>query len=246
MERRLFEEAVVPSGRGRGTLRAGILPLSLLLHSVVLGLVLLVPLLATAELPPMTTHCEIMVPGVLPPPPPPPLGRPPSAVVRSSKPAVAPLPPAADALVSLPSSWSELPPADEAGWGFDHLPVCEGCVPWGDDDGVPGLEVIPASTAPPAPVVRPSWGIEPPLKMRHVVPEYPKLAREAGVQGVVIIECRVDIEGRVVDARVLRGHLLLNDAALEAVRQWRYRPTLLNGQRVSVLMTVTVHFRLRP
>jgi protein TonB len=51
--------------------------------------------------------------------------------------------------------------------------------------------------------------------------------------------------GRVADARVLSGHPLLDDAALDAVRQWRYRPTLLNGQPISVIMTVTVRFALR-
>ena len=59
------------------------------------------------------------------------------------------------------------------------------------------------------------------------------------------IECRIDTSGRVVDATVLHGHPLLSPAALAAVRQWIYQPTLLNGVPVSVLMTVTVHFRLR-
>jgi protein TonB len=64
------------------------------------------------------------------------------------------------------------------------------------------------------------------------------------VQGIVILECRIDPRGEVVDVKVLRGVPLLDAAAVDAVRQWRYAPTLLNGVPVSVIMTVTVNFRL--
>lgn len=82
-----------------------------------------------------------------------------------------------------------------------------------------------------------------PRKTRHVLPEYPELARRAGVGGVVIVQCVIDVDGRVSDAGVLRGHPLLDAAALEAVRRWRYEPTRLNGIAVPVVMTVTVTFQ---
>jgi protein TonB len=82
------------------------------------------------------------------------------------------------------------------------------------------------------------------MKVHNVDPVYPELARRAGVEGVVIIECTIDPKGRIAGARVLRGHPLLDRAALEAVEQWAYRPTLLNGAPVSVVMSVTVNFRL--
>jgi protein TonB len=94
-------------------------------------------------------------------------------------------------------------------------------------------------------VVRAGGDVQAPVRLRGVLPEYPPLAQQIGLEGVVIIECRVDRDGGVADARVLRGHPLLNDAALAAVRTWRYRPTLLNGTPVSVIMTVTVRFDLR-
>lgn len=87
--------------------------------------------------------------------------------------------------------------------------------------------------------------IRAPLKLHDVAPVYPELARRARVQGLVLISCVIDADGRVAEAAVLRGVPLLDAAALEAVRQWTYRPTLLNGSPVAVVMTVTVQFTLR-
>jgi TonB family protein len=85
---------------------------------------------------------------------------------------------------------------------------------------------------------------KPPRKTHDVAPEYPDIASSARVQGVVIIELAVDEKGRVSSARVLRSVPLLDEAALSAVRQWRYEPTLTNGRPVPVTVTVTVNFRL--
>lgn len=81
-----------------------------------------------------------------------------------------------------------------------------------------------------------------PRKIRDVRPVYPADARAAGVSGLVILEAVVGRDGRVQDARVLRSVPMLDDAALEAVRQWEYTPTLLNGVPVEVIMTLTVNF----
>jgi protein TonB len=64
------------------------------------------------------------------------------------------------------------------------------------------------------------------------------------VQGTVVVECTLTPEGRVADMRVVRGHTLLNEAALRAVEQWLFTPTLLNGVPVPVILTVTVNFQL--
>jgi TonB family protein len=93
----------------------------------------------------------------------------------------------------------------------------------------------------PAPV-RVGGNIGPPRKIRDVRPVYPDLALSARVAGVVILEANIGTDGYVTDARVLRGVPLLNDAALDAVKQWQYEPTLLNGTAVPVIMTVTVNF----
>jgi protein TonB len=84
-----------------------------------------------------------------------------------------------------------------------------------------------------------------PTKIRNVNPVYPQIAQSARIQGTVVIEATIDREGKVSEARVLRSVPLLDQAALDAVRQWEYTPTLLNGEPVPVIMTVTVNFTLR-
>jgi TonB family protein len=80
-------------------------------------------------------------------------------------------------------------------------------------------------------------------KLIHKVdPVFPDTAKAARVSGVVILQLTVGVEGNVLEAQVLRGHPLLDQAALEAVRQWRYSPTMLNGEAVSVIATVSLRF----
>jgi protein TonB len=93
--------------------------------------------------------------------------------------------------------------------------------------------------------VRVGGQIKPPRKTKDVNPVYPAIAQSARVQGIVIIEATIGPNGKVTDARVLRSIPLLDAAALEAVRQWEYTPTLLNGVPVPVIMTVTVNFTLQ-
>jgi protein TonB len=122
-----------------------------------------------------------------------------------------------------------------------------GVVPGGILGGLP--EVPP----PPRPVVGPDGkiapvrvggNIKPPVKIRDVKPVYPEEALQARVQGVVIIEALIDETGKVSDAKILRSIPLFDQAALEAVRQWEFTPTVLNGVPVPVIMTTTVTFTL--
>jgi len=93
--------------------------------------------------------------------------------------------------------------------------------------------------------VRVGGEIREPRKLKDVRPVYPAEAREARIQGLVIVETTIDREGRVSDVHVLRGLPLLDKAAVDAVQQWEYTPTLLNGMPVEVIMTVTVNFALQ-
>jgi periplasmic protein TonB len=92
--------------------------------------------------------------------------------------------------------------------------------------------------------VRVGGQIKAPAKIRNVHPIYPQIAQSARVQGIVIIEATIDRGGKVTETRVIRSVPLLDQAALDAVRQWEYEPTLLNGVAVPVIMTVTVNFTL--
>ena len=78
--------------------------------------------------------------------------------------------------------------------------------------------------------MRVGGAIQPPRKVRDVAPDYPPVARSARVEGVVILEAVIGADGRVTDVRVLRSIALLNAAAIEAVRQWQFTPTRLNGE----------------
>ena len=90
--------------------------------------------------------------------------------------------------------------------------------------------------------VRVGGQIKPPTKVKDVTPVYPAIARSARVAGAVVIAATIDEEGKVIDAKVVRSVPLLDQAALDAVQQWEYMPTLLNGVPVPVLVTVTINF----
>ena len=109
---------------------------------------------------------------------------------------------------------------------------------------VPVVPLPPPPVKPPDPV-RPGGVIKYPTKVHHVPPVYPRLAQDAKVEGLVILEAIIAVDGRVQDVKILRSKPLLDQAAIDAVRQWRFTPTLLNGVPVPVIMTVTVKFELR-
>ena len=110
------------------------------------------------------------------------------------------------------------------------------------------LGTIDSPPPPPAPAQTPIHlhsGMQPPRKVVDVHPLYPALAQSARKEGVVILEAVIDARGHVESVRVLRSIPLLDQAAVEAVRQWVFTPTLLNGMPVPVVMTVTVNFTLQ-
>lgn len=84
--------------------------------------------------------------------------------------------------------------------------------------------------------------VRPPTKIKDVPPVYPAIARQARVQGVVTVEATIGPDGKVAEATVVRSIPMLDQAALDAVRQWEYTPTLLNGVAVPVVMTININF----
>jgi protein TonB len=155
------------------------------------------------------------------------------------------------------------PPADEVTTAVDDSDMTQGAaegveggisggVPGGIVGGVPGglLGGPPAPLPPPppkperhAPIVVPGT-IEEAKLIHRVEPVYPRLAALARISGIVILEVTVDEKGNVSDVEVLRGDSLLDPAAVAAVKQWKYAPTILDGQPVPVIATVTVDFQL--
>jgi protein TonB len=125
------------------------------------------------------------------------------------------------------------------------------------DDGVgimdgirDGVDTLTPPPPPPPPADTPPakvrvGEVRQPVKIHDAAPVYPAIAQSARVQGIVIIQATIGVDGQVIEATVLRSVPLLDEAALVAVRQWRYTPTRLNGAPVAVVMTVTVNFMLR-
>jgi protein TonB len=103
---------------------------------------------------------------------------------------------------------------------------------------------VAAPPPPPAPV-RVGGDIKAPTKIKDVQPQYPAIARAAKVQGRVILEATIAKDGSVKDVKILRPLPMLDQAAVEAVQQWKYTPTMLNKEPVEVIMTVTVDFALQ-
>jgi protein TonB len=222
--------------------------LSLVFHGLLVAAVTIVPLLYYQGLPDPegAVRAFFVAPLEIAPPPPPP---PPPARAASARP-----PRAVPSAPSLPTASfvapieipDELPPETMGDFGV------EGGVPGGVEGGVPGgvLGGVVGGllNAPPAPapvkVVRIGGAIVAPKVVRRVAPVYPLLAVQARVQGIVVIEAQVGVNGYVKTARVLTANQILEEAALDAVRQWRYQPLLLNGEPTEFILTVTITFNL--
>ncbi|HEV2358116.1 MAG TPA: energy transducer TonB, partial [bacterium] len=115
-----------------------------------------------------------------------------------------------------------------------------------DRGGVAALgPVVAPPPPPPQTPVRLHSGIKAPVKIVDASPEYPGVARQARVTGVVILEATIGVRGDVQAVRVLRSIPLLDRAAVDAVQRWKFTPALLNGVPVPVIVTVTVNFTLR-
>ena len=220
-------------------------------HAIVAGTVLMATVfLVSDRLPEVRTMMAFVAapPAPLPPPPAPAPAR---AQVRreQAKPRPASSAPApTGAPIEIMSEAAE-PDLDEEG----TLVGVEGGVPGGVAGGVLGaldVEISPPPPPPPPPPsaprapVRIGGEIKQPALVHRVDPVYPAVAISARLEGAVILEAVVDREGHVESLRVLRSQGVLDRAALEAVRQWRYSPVLLNGRPEKFILTVVVSFRL--
>jgi periplasmic protein TonB len=222
-------------------MRAWTLGVSVVFHLCVIAGIIATPLLATGELPPIPRAAPeyVLVTASLPKVPP---QRP--SVKRTESSTAAPIT-APDRVV--PEAPVPTPPGptdfDVIGGDPDAGPF----VPGGAGAGGDTLPQPPIPPTPPAPkqVYQVGGNIRPPQKIRDVAPRYPAMAQASRVEGIVILEALISEDGSVQNVRVLRGKPLLDDAATDAVRQWRFTPPLLNGQPVPVVMTVTVSFSLK-
>jgi len=102
----------------------------------------------------------------------------------------------------------------------------------------------PLPPAPPAAPIRVGGAIKAPKLIRRVEPDYPTMAAQAQMEGMVILEAMVDEAGNVDGVKVLRSHSIFDDAAIASVKQWRYEPLMMNGQATPFVLTVTLSFSM--
>ena len=238
MPRDMFGDVVEPSVK-LGSQKWYTVPLSIAAHVFLFAAVIIIPLMATDVLPSPPSMMAFVAAAPPPPPPPPP---PPAPAVAQPKVVPQVVNPNA-APVEAPKEIKPEVSVPAVGQGVGGV---EGGVPGGVIGGVVGgLPEAPPPPPPPSAPVRVGGNIKQPTKTHDAKPVYPPIAQSARVQGVVIIEATIGPDGRVKEAKVLRSIPLLDQAALDAVKQWQFTPTLLNGVPVPVIMTVTVNFTLQ-
>jgi periplasmic protein TonB len=223
------------------------------LHIAILATLIIVPLYTTGTI--QLRNYED-TPLVAPPAAPPPPALP--AAVRPVAPHISPTRPKltyTQGKLRAPASIPKTVSVDNAAAAPDLGGVAGGIpggVPGGVVGGFAGGALGSTGTAAPPPpsqpqptkrLVRAGSLVKPPRQTYSVDPEYPALALQAHVSGTIVVDAVIDERGNVVEARAVSGHPLLIAAALRAVRQWKYEPTSLNGQPVSVELRVEVHFR---
>jgi len=247
----MFDDVLLDSSRSRvSLLQRAAIPIAYAVQILLVGILVLVPLLHVEALPRWISR------DLVPPPSAPPPAAASAAVRQSARHTTW-----AEALqepVKIPTTIvmlqeEPLPPEEAPGFGNG----VQGGVPGGVDGGVPNgpLGAVPWGTPPPPPpqpasrpprtrAIRVSSGVIAAKLIFHPSPEYPPLAKMARVQGTVLLEAVIGRDGTIQELKVQEGHPLLVRAALEAVRQWRYQPTLLNGEPVDVLTEIEVNFKL--
>jgi periplasmic protein TonB len=221
---------------------SGTVPISIALHLVALLLFLIIPLTANMILPdPAADLPEYMRVAPMPPPPP---------VVRVRPPTTAP---ALDTPTNAALTPTSAPPAITPEPPLPGVPEVGAISGVGGSGSAPFGEVITTRPTivpppePPRPVTQVRVADLPvtPKKIVDARPVYPEIARAAHIEGTIIMEAVLDTSGRVTQLRVLKSVPMLDQAALDAVRQWRYTPSLYGGHPVSVLMTITMRFQLQ-
>ena len=223
------------------------------LHIVILATLIIVPLYTTGTIQLGNYEDTPLVgPPAAPPPPPPSVGRAVPPHITPTRPKLTYTQGKLTAPVSTPKTVS----LDNTAAAPDLGGVAGG-VPGGVAGGqlggslggvFGGTGTLVPVPPPPQPavkrIVRVGSNLKAPRQIYSVQPEYPPLAKQSHVWGIVVVSAMIDEHGNVVQARALSGHPLLIPAALNAVLQWKYQPTLLNGTPVAVEMEVTVRFDL--
>ncbi len=243
----MFEDSLIESGnRFKAKRRLSTTILSFALQVGLIGVLILIPLIYTDALPKTQLMTFLVAPPPPPPPPPPPAAAP-VKVVRAVSEVV-------NGQLRTPTKIpdkvqmikeEEAPPDLGAGGVPGGVP---GGIPGGSAGGVIGGIISSTPVAVPKVAtpqrVRVSSGVSTGLLIKKVQPNYPQLAKQARIQGTVVLQAEISKDGTIQNLQLISGHPMLAPAAIEAVKQWRYKPYLLNGEPVAVETQVVVNFSL--
>ena len=242
----MFEDSLLESGGKLGNKRSKWTTLlSFFLQLILIGVAVLIPLIYTEALPKGQLTTFLVAPPPPPPPPPPPSPAQIVHVQRTSELDNGQLKAPAKIPQKIAMIKEDETPPPSVGNG---VVGAIGGVPGGQIGGVIGSIVSSTPVAVPKVAtpqrVRVSQGVTEGLLVHKIQPAYPPLARQARIQGPVVIAALIGKDGTIQNLKVVSGHPMLTGAALDAVRQWKYRPYFLNGEPVEVDTQITVNFTL--
>ncbi len=243
----MFEDSLIESGGKLKTKRGRMSALAFLLQIGIIVVMILIPLIFTEALPRTQLMTFLVAPPPPPPPPPPPAAQPVHVVrqiqtdiVNGELRTPTKIPKKVEMIKE-----EEAPPPMASTGVVGGVP---GGVPGGSMGGVIGSVLSSTPTVAPKIAtpqrVRVSSGVVQGLIVRRVNPVYPPLARQARIQGTVILQAEISKEGTIQNLQLISGHPMLAPAAIEAVKQWKYKPYLLNGEPVEVETQIQVNFTL--
>jgi periplasmic protein TonB len=240
----MFDDLVVSSANPKHTHKSWTVALSAVIQAVIVGVFILIPLLVTEALPKEMTMAYLIAPTPPPPPPPPP---PKVQVVKQAPPLIQQGKLMAPTVIPKKVNIIKeaAPPPDVSGVSGGVA----GGIGGGSMGGVLGGIIGSTGGGPPPPPSTPSrirvGGNVQQANLIHMVqPQYPEIAKTAHIQGTVLLHAVIAKDGTIKQLQYISGPPLLMRSAMSAVQQWRYRPTLLNGDPVEVDTTISVVFTL--
>ena len=238
----MFNELVESSTEKKKTNTSWSVVVSAAIQVIVLSVLVLIPLIYTQALPKAMLSTLLIAPPPPPPPPPPPVK-------------TAPVKPAARLMQAGKLTQPKAIPKDVT--VFKEAPLPPDVPPVASNQsgvfgGIPGQGMMagaaPAAPPPPKPAtptrIKQGGNVTAASLISQTKPAYPPLARQARIQGTVVLHAIIDKQGNVSELQVISGHPLLVQSAIEAVKQWRYKPTQLNGEPVEVDTTIQVTFTM--
>jgi protein TonB len=242
----MFEDSLLESGGRLKTRRGRTTTFAIILEIALIGVMVLLPLIFTEALPKQQLMTFLVAPP--PPPPPPPPAAAPVKIVKQIQTDI--VNGALRTPTKIPQKVQmikedEAPPQMAASGVVGGVP---GGIPGGQMGGVIGGIISSTPVAVPKVAtpqrVRVSAGVTSGLLVKRIQPNYPPLARQARIQGTVVLHAVISKEGAIENLTLVSGHPMLAPAAIDAVKQWRYKPYLLNGEPVEVDTEVQVNFTL--